>query len=95
MSLSLLCFFCVSLNINGNSKSAFALTYRNERNNELAGCYYVTNCCDGVAVLSYDDVARLCLKRSWPMLDGIGNNLFITVNFFEDEAHVMVLFNVI
>ena len=48
-----------------------------------------------MAVLSYDDVVRLCLKRSWPMLDGIGNNLFITVNFFEDEAHVMVLFNVI
>ena len=44
--------------------------------------------------LSYDAVNRLCLKRGWPMRDGIGMVLWITVGF-AGGAYIMVLFNVI
>ena len=44
--------------------------------------------------LSYDAVNRLCLKRGWPMRDGIGMILWITVGF-AGGAYIMVLFNLI
>ncbi|MEC7705454.1 MAG: hypothetical protein VYE61_02860 [Pseudomonadota bacterium] len=44
--------------------------------------------------LSYDAVNRLCLKRGWPMRDGIGMVLWITLGF-AGGAYIMVLFNVI
>ena len=44
--------------------------------------------------LSYDAVNRLCLKRGWPMRDGIGMVLWVTVGF-AGGAYIMVLFNVI
>ena len=55
---------------------------------------FVTNCYDGVAFLSYDAVTKLCLKRGWPMRDGIGMILWITVGF-AGGAYIMVLFNLI
>ena len=44
--------------------------------------------------LSYDAVSKLCLKRGWPMRDGIGMVLWITLGF-AGGAYIMVLFNVI
>ena len=37
---------------------------------------------------------RLCLKRDWPMRDGIGMILWVTIGF-AGGAYIMMLFNLI
>tara|TARA_B100000963_G_scaffold13209_1_gene10207 strand:- start:2581 stop:2781 length:201 start_codon:yes stop_codon:yes gene_type:complete len=44
--------------------------------------------------LSYDAVNKLCLKLGWPMRNGIGMILWVTVGF-AGGAYIMVLLNVI
>ena len=71
-----------------------ALTYKSERMMSWIDAIMLPIVMTAWLFLSYDAVNRLCLKRGWPMRDGIGMVLWITVGF-AGGAYIMVLFNVI